>query len=298
MADSVAAWRGGGRCTAENSALWTPRKWCASLASEPMPQADALPRKTFRTRVRALWKHSVFNPYYLDRLLLWNGVAAAAPALRGRMLDVGCGDRPYAPLLKNIESYWGIEHPGAVMNVESALRVSFKRLQGIVSAFADASEIPFVENSFDSVLCTEVLEHVPDPGIVLKEIRRVLRPGGAAVFTVPFVGELHQVPYDFWRFTPYGLKKLFQDNGLEIETIRSRGNFPIVAGIVTAHSIYRLGAREIRQDGSVSLHWWTKPFVWLGCAIVQLTARAIGALSRDEGFAMGYVVVARKPAKP
>lgn len=245
--------------------------------------------------MRALWKHSVFNPYYLDHRLLWKGIEAESGAMRGTLLDVGCGDRPYASLMKSVDRYYGVEHPGAVMNVEDALRVSFTRLHGLVDTFGDAGEIPFLDNIFDSCLCTEVLEHVPDPRVVLQEIHRVLKPGGRVLLTVPFVGELHQTPYDFWRFTPFGLKQLLANAGFETESVRPRGNFPTVAGLVASHSIYRLGSREIRRDGSVSLHWFTAPFVWVGCALVQSLTQLVGSLSRDDGYAVGYVVVARKP---
>lgn len=214
--------------------------------------------------------------------------------MRGRMLDVGCGDRPYAQYFPDIDQYIGIEHPGAVANVEEALRVSYARVRGLVDSFADAKEIPFQNDTFDSCLCTEVLEHVPEPGIVLGEIRRVLKPGASALITVPFVGGLHQVPYDFWRFTPFGLRELFTKQGFSIERIHARGNFPIVAGTLCCHSIYRLGARVIRRDGSVSLHWWAMPFVFASCAIIQLIANGIGALSKDDGITMGYVILAKK----
>lgn len=252
------------------------------------------PRKTFRKRIRALWKHSIFNPYHLDRKLLIAGLKAESHAMTGRMLDVGCGDRPYAPIFTNIKRYVGIEHPGAVVNVEDALRVSFVRLNGIVDTFADAKEIPFVNESFDCCLCTEVLEHVPDPSQMLDEIRRVVKPGGKLLLTVPFVGELHQTPYDFWRFTPFGLRSLFTKAGFEIEKIHPRGNFPIVAGTVCSHSIYRMGARQIRRDGSVSLYWWSIPFVFVSCAIVQIISAVLGAFSKDDGFSMGYVILAKR----
>jgi len=226
-----------------------------SYASLVPDEISFAPRKTFRKRLRAVWKHSLFT---------------------------------------SIEHYYGVEHPGAVMNVEDALRVSFKRLNGIVDAFGDAQEIPFANEIFDSCLCTEVLEHVPDPMIVLKEIRRILKPGGRVLLTVPFAVELHQTPYDFWRFTPFGLQQLFKSAGFEVERITPRGNFPTVAGAIAARAIYRLGAREIRRDGAVSLHWLAKPFVWIGCAVTQGIAKFIGSFSKDDGFVNGYIIVAKR----
>jgi SAM-dependent methyltransferase len=250
----------------------------------------------FRKRLRALWKSSYFNPYYLDKRLLWQTLAAEAGSLSGRMLDVGCGDRPYAKLFRHVARYVGIEHPGAVMNVEAALKVSFARLRGVVDCFADAHEIPFADASFDSCLCTEVLEHVPDPVRVARELKRILRPGGRALITVPFAGELHQVPYDYQRFTIYGIRRVVEEAGLEVERVRPRGNFPLVSGIVASHAVYRLGARRFLPDGSVSLAWWTMPFVFVGCAMVQLISLLFGAFSKDDGYCVGYVVIARRPA--
>lgn len=261
-------------------------------AEEPRPAPSP---KSLRQRLRALWKHTVLNPYYLEHRLLRDGIAAEAGALSGRLLDVGCGDRPYAPLIPGAARYVGIEHPGAVMNVEPALRASFARVRELVDAFADAQEIPFADASFDSVLCTEVLEHVADPAAVAREIRRVLRPGGRALLTVPFLAELHQVPYDFRRFTIFGIRRLLEEAGLEVERVRARGNFPLVAGVVTSHAIYRLGARELRPDGSVSLAWWSAPFVCAAVALVQSCAASVGRFSRDESYCVGYVVIARRP---
>jgi SAM-dependent methyltransferase len=264
-----------------------------SAASET---PGAAPPKGLRKRIRALWKRSLFNPHHIERRLLWESIAAESGALGGRMLDVGCGDRPYAALFRHVERYVGLEHPGAVMNVEAELRRSFERVRGLIDAFGDANEIPFRDASFDSCLSTEVLEHVPDPVSVAREIRRILRPGGRVLLTVPFAGELHQTPYDFRRYTIFGIRRVLEEAGFEVERVRPRGNFPLVAGLVTSHAIYRLGAREIRPDGSVSLWWWSIPAVFPAVAAVQLLASLLGRLSRDAGYCVGYAVVARRPA--
>ena len=265
--------------------------------SAPQTTPVAEPPRGLRKRIRALWKHSYFNPHHIERKLLWQSIAAESGSLEGRMLDVGCGDRPYAPLFRHVERYVGLEHPGAVMNVESELRRSFERVRGLIDAFGDANEIPFADASFDSCLSTEVLEHVTDPVSVAREIRRVLRPGGRLLLTVPFAGELHQIPYDFRRFTIFGIRRVLEEAGFEVERVRPRGNFPLVAGLVTSHTIYRLGAREIRPDGSVSLFWWSIPVVFPAVAAVQLLASLFGGFSKDAGYCVGYAVVARRPVR-
>jgi SAM-dependent methyltransferase len=254
----------------------------------------SLPVRDLRTRLRALWKSSVFNPYYLDKVTLWAAIEADARELEGIMLDVGCGNRQFEKLFTNVRKYVGIEHPGPAIEYEETLRHSFFRMRGIVDVMADAHALPFHDATFDACLCTEVLEHVPHPPNVAREIARVLRPGGKVLFTVPFVGELHHVPYDFQRFTAFGIRQVLEEAGLEVVHVKARGNFPLVAGIVTSHAIYRLGAREVRAEGSVSLHVWAMPFVFVACAIVQLTARFFGAFSKDEGYCVGYAALARR----
>src|SRR5262245_59036946 len=128
----------------------------------------------------------MFNPYYLDMSLLREGIERFAPRLQGRMLDVGCGERPYQSLFSHVRRYVGIEHLAAVQNIDSYLEVTVKHVASLVDAFAEGENIPFRDASFDSCLCVEVLEHVPQPEPIVAEIRRVLKVGGKLLVTVPF----------------------------------------------------------------------------------------------------------------
>lgn len=247
-------------------------------------------------RVRGLWKKSVFNPFHLDRVVLRQSLGEFSTALQGRVLDVGCGDKPYRTLFPGAAHYVGIEHPAAVVHQDERAGRTFRHLVGIIDAFSDAAEIPFRDASFDACLCTEVLEHVPDPDRVLREIQRVLRPGGVLLVTVPFVGELHETPFDFRRFTSFGLRQSLERAGFAIERLRSRGNFPVTAAQVVSHALYRLGAREVQRDGAVHIHPLAAVVVLPLCAAVQTAARPFLRLSRDDALCLGYAALARKPA--
>jgi SAM-dependent methyltransferase len=74
---------------------------------------------------------------------------------------------------------------------------------------ADAHTLPFANESFEVVVCSEMLEHADNPQQIVDEIRRVLIPGGRVVLTTRFAYPVHDAPSDYWRFTPYGLQKLF-----------------------------------------------------------------------------------------
>lgn len=111
-----------------------------------------------------------------------------------RVLDVGCGTKPYYPyfMTKNVD-YTGVDL--------------------MPTPFADvvnSSEIlPFGDGEFDVVISTQVFEHIPEPQATADEIYRVLKPGGVGLISAPLVWEPHDWPYDFWRYTPGGLEKLF-----------------------------------------------------------------------------------------
>ena len=86
----------------------------------------------------------------------------------------------------------------------------------IVDRYFDGFSIPFDDNTFDSILCTEVLEHAVDPEILIQEMKRVTKNDGMIFLTVPSMWGEHEIPYDFRRYTSYGIKKMASDHGLEI----------------------------------------------------------------------------------
>lgn len=156
-----------------------------------------------RTPLRRPW-HSEF----LHMQMLVHDIAQASGYLHGRLLDVGCGRRPYAVLFTDVESYIGfdaIAQPGGA------------------DATGLATALPFADAQFDSILCTQTLEHVDDPQQALVEMARVLRPGGYLVLTAPQAWRIHEQPHDFFRYTRYGLTALAERAGLEVKQLKAQG---------------------------------------------------------------------------
>lgn len=141
------------------------------------------------------------NSSYILRKPLYKIIKRYSASLEGKILDYGCGNSPYESLFPNCE-YYGID-------------ISLKHESDHFRKF-DGKTIPFENNYFDSVICTEVIEHVSDEVFLLQEIYRVMKPNGVLLMTVPFFWEEHGHPDDYRRFTADGIKSLLEKQGLNV----------------------------------------------------------------------------------
>ena len=151
------------------------------------------------------WWSIFFNAFYFSRRGLHRGISKYAPQLTGAMLDFGCGIKPYRGLF-NVDRYVGVDI--AVSGHDNALKHA--------DAYYDGKTIPFPDAHFDSMLCSEVLEHVFNIDEILGELRRVVKPRGLALITIPFAWDQHEVPYDFARYTEWGIRHLLERHGFRI----------------------------------------------------------------------------------
>lgn len=156
-------------------------------------------------RAQADWR----DADYLARRDMMSDLIECRRFASGRLLDVGCGNQPYRSLFAScVEAHIGVD-PDA------------RHSQPDVVALA--VQLPFVSASFDTVLATQVIEHVPQPDRMLQEISRVLKPGGYLILTAPQYWRLHEVPHDYYRFTPYGLRYLVEACGLTPVLVKQQG---------------------------------------------------------------------------
>ena len=148
----------------------------------------------------------IFQP---DRYLLKKQIQAVSGYIKGQVLDVGAG---------------GNDRYGGLFKYEKYLKMDIVKGEN-VDVVGSAEAIPFPEATFDSIVCTQVFEHLAHPQLCAMEIYRVLRKDGYAVVTVPQMNELHEEPHDFFRYTRFGLTQLFGDVGFTIIECRERGGF-------------------------------------------------------------------------
>jgi SAM-dependent methyltransferase len=195
---------------------------------------------------------------------------------RGRLADIGCGAKPYAALSRGlVDAHVGIDRPGS------------RHGRAGIDLGGDAQALPVEDASFRTILCTDVLEHRPEPGAAVAEAWRILEPGGYAIYTVPLHWHVHEEPHDFYRFTRHGLRHLFEKHGFEVVELRALTGF--VATFAQA-LVYWL--HEHRGSRRNPLHWLVPPLAHAIQALALLAHR----LDRSEKFTAEYLAVVRKPA--
>jgi SAM-dependent methyltransferase len=133
--------------------------------------------------------------------------------MTGRMMDFGCGSKPYKSLF-SVNEYVGVDYQGQGH--------SHKNEQ--IDVFYDGKTLPFPDNYFDSVFSTEVFEHVFNLEEMMKEIKRVMKPGARILVTCPFAIPEHEQPNDYARYSSFGLKHLFEKNDFKVIEYEKIGN--------------------------------------------------------------------------
>ena len=146
------------------------------------------------------------NLFYFARKGLHDHIQQAAHHVSGKALDVGCGQKPYRSIFQNVTEYIGmdIEESGHDHSNEN------------IDVFYDGKIFPFEDDVFDSIVCNQVLEHVFNPVEFLSEMYRVLKKGGKVLLTVPFVWDEHEQPYDYARYSSFGLRHLVESAGFTV----------------------------------------------------------------------------------
>ncbi len=171
-----------------------------------------------------------------------------------RVLDVGCGEKPYQPYFRSAAEYVGVDLEG---NPHADLH-------------GPAEQLPVEDESFDLVLCIQVLEHVDDPARAVRELHRVVKPGGRVLAATHGAYVYHPDPADHWRWTHTGLRRLFEENG-------GWRSISVVPGAGTASALGLLVGVYVDQVAQ-KLH-----AVWAGRLVNYALNAVAGALDRRFG---------------
>jgi ubiquinone/menaquinone biosynthesis C-methylase UbiE len=248
---------------------------------------------------------AVRNWLDLEKSLLESGIRSIANHAHGRMLDVGCGDKPYRKLFApHVTEHLGIDYADTFN--ESVWAKEHEHHADFVFA---GERLPFDDAEFDTILCTQVLEHTAKPWVLFAEMTRVLKAGGVLILTIPFSYRLHSEPYDFYRYTHYGLRALSEQHGLDVVKLFPRGGFWAVIGQkLASYLVLTVGrmAGQIQQMGgfgyekkiTVRPRYLALPFVIPALFAVVAICRFLDRVAFSDNDTLGYFLVARKTGVP
>lgn len=187
-----------------------------------------------------------------------------------RVLDAGAGKLAYRTILK--------------MYFKTYISSDFNRTHPELDVITNVEKMSFKSSFFDTVFCSQVLEHVPHPWLALSEIYRVLRPGGVAIITVPMLGYIHNAPYDFFRYTEFGLRNLAEDAGFTVVCLKSVGGFFCFLGYV--RSTFLMPVMAIPVFGKIALY--------INYCLSIIDIELDKATHNSKIFPLNYIIVMRK----
>lgn len=214
---------------------------------------------------------SIFQP---DRYLLKKQIKKYAHYIGGVILDAGSGDGNRYKSFFKFEKYLTLDvRPNSGADI-----------------IGSVLNIPLEDNSVDSVISTQVLEHIKTPAKAVSEFYRVLKPGGHCLITVPQLNELHEEPHDYFRFTKFGLEEIFSHAGFKIILINQRGGFwsaHMQIQIRYAIDLFRLNKISI-------LRWIFQPLILLN-GFLAILFDFFDRSRANRKHAIGWLIIAQKP---
>jgi SAM-dependent methyltransferase len=198
---------------------------------------------------------------FLNTLMIESSLKHCGAYVKGATLDVGCGRKPYEKtFFAGAEKYVGMDY------------LTDRSTPDIVGS---ATDIPLGDAGFDTVVCTEVLEHVPDPLKALREMYRVLKPGGYLILSTPMYWPRHEVPYDYFRYPYDGLLHLVKTSGFELVQLYNRGR---------SYAFIGQAIQATQPIAAKPVNWLiNRFFLWCDVHLKQDT------------HTLGWAFVARKP---
>jgi len=192
-----------------------------------------------------------------------------------KVLDLGCGTNKYKKYFMQKNKFIGID-----------VKTSGREInQKTPDVFYDGKKLPFNDGNFDLIICTEVLEHVENFELVVSEIFRSLKRNGSAVITMPFITAEHEIPYDFRRFTSYGIKKEFENMGFMVKKFEK---------ILFGHAAIRqlLYGEMKRYEETGKVNFFTKFFLR---SIFRFAFRILGIFYKlDRVYFDNYIEIEKK----
>ncbi len=236
------------------------------------------PKRVEKLKRLTIPKTNLNDQYYLAYKFLFEDLKNAIYShAKGDVLDIGCGNKPYLCFFENrISTYVGCDIA--------------QSSEGVVDIVCPATSIPLEDNSKDTVFTTQVIEHVADHRKLLAESFRILKPGGKIILSGPMAWEHHEVPYDFFRFTRYGLEWLLTEHGFtDIQIIPNGGKWAMV-GQLTLNSM----RSSFQKKSLMRKFLYGLFFLFRIKWIINILFSFLEKYDKDYGATLNFVAIAQK----
>ncbi len=234
-------------------------------------------------RAVSFLKYTPFHPQWFSFRDLRKFRHNITYAAKGLVLDVGCADKTLKSFISKNCEYIGLDY----YKTSTSLYGSKPEIYG------DAQTLPFKDNIAETITLLEVLEHLPDPNNAISEAYRVLKKDGLLIVTVPFLYPIHDAPYDFQRWSKYGLHQLFARNNFSINKEEYRGKPSETAALLCniAASKQFLNLWNSHNPLAIIL----LPILFLSIPIINAFGWLFSFLGgNDELMPFGYQIILRK----
>jgi SAM-dependent methyltransferase len=218
-----------------------------------------------------------FNPFYIARKRLVQNIEEFACHFQGgRLLDIGCGTKPYE-LLFNVDCYVGLEIPGGGHDDRAKS----------ADIYYNGKNFPFKKSAFDYIILNEVLEHIFEPEELIGNVYSLLKPNGLLLITVPFVWDEHEKPYDYGRYTSFGLKYLISKKGFEIIDQRKSGNYVETLAQMFSSYMYTILCKGNKYISIIVSFFFCAPVLIFGIVLQKI-------LPKNSNLYLDNIILARK----
>jgi SAM-dependent methyltransferase len=214
-------------------------------------------------------------PYERRTILDFVRKAATGLPAGTRIADIGAGDSPYRELFEHCE-YVAVDWDQSVHSGASGLDI-----------VSPADHIALPAESVDAALLTQVLEHVPDPRSVLQDVHRILRVDGHLYLTVPLIWELHELPHDYYRYTPASLRLLLENAGFTNIDINPRNDCFTTIAQLMRNAGWAMGRAGDQQDAQ-------REKARVALERLSESVAALAPLDLQYIMPLGYSAVARR----
>lgn len=235
----------------------------------------------FLTRENKAPNVCITNMGYLNHKHLDKSFQKSLPFLYGVCVDVGSGNAIYKDVIsEKVDEYIMVDKSSVHNHMFQTSKEKF--------IDADIKDLPFDDNSVDSIILTQVLEHIDEPHKAMSEVSRILKKDGVLILSVPFIYQAHATPYDYFRFSEYGLKNLLKDYDYEILEFHYQGYLGTAIFSIINGFIWNLSSKNKILRNTILL-----PFLLIIFSINNIIGLLLDKLKMKD-FTPNFWVIARK----